>query len=153
LPTSSRWAPITTLPTYPRQTGPLTPEGAFRALNDWKIGNDPDTVNGIPASLSFFKYVGHAYDGIGSGSDGIADGKVSHTFTDLAAGDYSVFMGGSDYLAQSSSNPNLLSKYGVTGTLTAGVVPEPETYAMLLAGLGVIGVSSGVAKWQLEFNA
>jgi hypothetical protein len=88
---------------------------------------------------SLFKYVGHAYDGIGFGSDGIADGKVSHTFTDLAAGDYSVFMGGSDYLAQSSSNLNLLSKYGVTGTLTAGVVPEPETYAMLLAGLGVMG--------------
>jgi hypothetical protein len=118
---------------------PVNTEGAFRALNDWKIGNDPDTVNGIPASLSFFKYIGHAYDGIGSGSDGIVDGKVSHTFTDLAAGDYSVFMGGSDYMAQSMSNPNLLSKYGVTGALTTGVVPEPETYAMLLAGLGMMG--------------
>ena len=118
---------------------PANTEGAFRALDNWKIGNDPDTVNGVPAALSFFKYIGHAYDGTSFGSDGVADGKVSRTFTNLAAGDYSVFMGGSDYLAQEISNPNLLGKYGVTGTLVTGVVPEPETYAMLLAGLGLIG--------------
>ncbi|WON73387.1 PEP-CTERM sorting domain-containing protein [Nitrosospira sp. Is2] len=117
---------------------PVNTEGAFRALNDWKIGNDPDTTNGIPAALSFLKFIGHAYDGSGFGSDGIADGKVSHTFTNLAAGDYSVFMGGSDYLAQDIFNPNLLSKYGVSGTLVADVVPEPETYAMFLAGLGLM---------------
>lgn len=118
-------------------------EGAFRALNDIKIGNDPDDVNGVPASLSFFKYIGHAYDGAETRSvsdfDGTADGKVSHTFSNLAAGDYSVFVGGSDYLAQEISNPNILTKYGVTGTLEVGVVPEPETHAMLLAGLGLMG--------------
>jgi hypothetical protein len=118
---------------------PADTEGAFRALSDWKIGNEPDTVNGVPAALSFFKYIGHAYDGSVPGFDGVADGKVSHTFTNLAAGDYSAFMGGSDYSAQELSNPNVLSKYGVTGTLVAGVVPEPETYAMLLAGLGLMG--------------
>jgi hypothetical protein len=118
---------------------PAGTEGAFRALDDWKIGNDPDLVNGIPASLSFFKHIGHAYDGTAFGSDGIADGKVSHTFSNLAAGDYSVFVGGSDYMAQDISNPNILGKYGVTGTLVAGVVPEPQTYAMLLAGLGLMG--------------
>jgi hypothetical protein len=122
---------------------PADTEGAFRALNDIKIGNDADTVNGIPASLSFLKHIGHAYDGAASGSasgfDDVADGKVSHTFSNLAAGDYSVFVGGSDYLAQDISNPNILAKYGVTGTFVAGVVPEPETYAMLLAGLGLMG--------------
>jgi hypothetical protein len=122
---------------------PSDTEGAFRALDDIKIGNDADTVNGIPASLSFLKHIGHAYDGAANGSisgfDGVADGKVSHTFNNLAAGDYSVFMGGSDYSAQELSNPNVLSKYGVTSTLVAGVVPEPETYAMLLAGLGLMG--------------
>ncbi|MBA2660548.1 MAG: PEP-CTERM sorting domain-containing protein [Nitrosospira sp.] len=118
---------------------PENTEGAFRALNDWKIGNAPDTVNGLPAALSFFKFIGNAYDGTGFGSDGVADGKVSHTFMHLGAGDYSVFLGGSDYLAQDISNPHLLDKYGVTGTLVAGVVPEPETYAMLLAGLGLMG--------------
>ena len=118
---------------------PDNTEGAFRALNDWKIGNAPDPVNGLPAALSFFKFIGNAYDGTGFGSDGMADGKVSHTFMHLGAGDYSVFVGGSDYLAQDISNPHLLDKYGVTGTLVAGVVPEPETYAMLLAGLGLMG--------------
>ncbi|KIO48673.1 PEP-CTERM sorting domain-containing protein [Nitrosospira sp. NpAV] len=118
---------------------PDNAEGSFRALNDWKIGNEPDAVNGIPADLSFFKFIGNAYDGTGFGSDGVTDGMVSHTFMNLAAGDYSVFVGGSDYLAQDISNPNLLNKYGVTGTLVAGVVPEPETYAMLLAGLGLMG--------------
>ncbi|BCT66631.1 PEP-CTERM sorting domain-containing protein [Nitrosospira sp. NRS527] len=120
---------------------PADTEGSFRALNDWKIGNAPDPVKDLPAALSFFKYVGHAYDGTGTipGFDGVADGKVSHTFMNLAAGDYSVFVGGSDYLAQDIANPHLLDKYGVTGTLVAGVVPEPETYAMLLAGLGLMG--------------
>lgn len=118
---------------------PDNTEGAFRALNDWKIGNAPDLVNGLPAALSFFKFIGNAYDGTGFGSDGVADGKVSHTFMHLGAGDYSVFVGGSDYLAQDISNPHLLDKYGVTGTLVAGVVPEPETYAMLLVGLGLMG--------------
>ena len=118
---------------------PENTEGAFRALNDWKIGNDPDPDNGNPASLSFFKYIGSAYDGTGFGSDGMADGKVTHTFMNLAAGDYSVFLGGSDYLAQDIANPHLLDKYGAVGTLTVGVIPEPETYAMLLAGLGLMG--------------
>ncbi len=116
---------------------PSDAEGAFRALNDWKVGNDPNPENGTPASLSFFKYVGSAYDGTGSGSDGLLDGKVSHTFMHLGAGDYSVFMGGSDLSAKDITNPNLLSKYGVTGTLVSAV-PEPETYAMLLAGLGLM---------------
>ena len=116
-------------------------EGSFRALSDWSIGNDPGNFNGapIPASLSFFKYVGHAYDGTGFGADGTLDGKVSHTFMNLARGDYSVFVGGADYFAQDAANPDVMSKYGITGTLIAGAVPEPETYAMLLVGLGLMG--------------
>ena len=117
-------------------------EGSFRALTDWSIGNDPGNLNGttIPASLSFFKFIGDAYDGsTGYGSDGTLDHMVSKTFSNLAAGDYSVFVGGADYLAQDLKNPNLSTQYGITGTLVAGVVPEPETYAMLLAGLCMIG--------------
>ena len=116
-------------------------EGSFKALADWSVGNDPGDLNGIPipASLSLFKYIGHAYDGSGFGSDGTLDGRVSHTFN-LKAGDYSVFVGGTDYFAQEVSNPDLSTKYGVTATLVAGMVPEPEVYAMLLAGLGLMGV-------------
>ncbi|SEK57502.1 FxDxF family PEP-CTERM protein [Nitrosovibrio tenuis] len=121
---------------------PAYTEGSFRALTDWSIGNDPGNLNGvtIPASLSFFKFIGNAYDGTGYGSDGTLDHMVSKTFSNLAAGDYSVFVGGADYLAQSLQNPDLNVQYGITGTLAAGVVPEPETYAMLLAGLSLMGV-------------
>lgn len=122
-----------------RAKRPTDSEGSFRALNDWVIGNDPDTENGIPASLSLFKYVGHAYDGVEAGSDGVLDGRVSHSFIDLPAGDYSVFVGGSDYLAQELTNPDVMSRYGLSGSLVVSAVPEPETWAMLLAGFGLIG--------------
>jgi hypothetical protein len=114
-------------------------EGSFRALTDWSIGNDPGNLNGvpIPASLSFFKFIGDADDGTGYGSDRTLDHTVSKTFSNLGAGDYSVFVGGADYRAQDITNPNLSAQYGITGTLVVGVVPEPETYAMLLAGLGL----------------
>ncbi|HTJ55658.1 MAG TPA: PEP-CTERM sorting domain-containing protein [Nitrosospira sp.] len=116
-------------------------EGSFRALTDWSIGNDPGNLNGtaIPSSLSFFKFIGDAYDGTSYGSDGTLDHVVSKTFSNLAAGDYSVFLGGVDYLAQDIKNPDLNTQYGISGTLVAGAVPEPETYAMLLAGLCLIG--------------
>lgn len=122
-----------------RTNRPADSEGSFRALNDWVIGNDPDTENGIPASLSFFKYVGHAYDGREADSDGMLDGRVSRSFIDLPAGDYSVFVGGSDYPAQELTNPDVMSRYGLSGSLVVSAVPEPETWAMLLAGFGLIG--------------
>ena len=109
-------------------------EGSFRALNDWSITND----NNDPPSV--FTFIGAAYDGsanYGTGvipfGDGVLDHMVSKTFH-LAAGDYSIFVGGSDY-ANQSVLPQL--QYGISGTVA--VVPEPETYAMLLAGLGLMG--------------
>lgn len=110
-------------------------EGSFRALTDWAITN---TAND-PASQ--FTYIGHVYDGLGvdygtgliAGADGIADQYVSRTFS-LVAGDYSIFVGGIDY-ANQDVLPTL--PYGMSGTIA--VVPEPEAYAMLLAGLGLMG--------------
>lgn len=110
-------------------------EGSFRAQTTWSITND----NNDPASV--FTYIGSAYDGssvnygtgIIAGADGVADQMVSKTFH-LAAGDYSIFAGGTDY-ANQSVLPQL--QYGISGTVA--VVPEPETYAMLLAGLGLMG--------------
>ncbi|MBX3616176.1 FxDxF family PEP-CTERM protein [Nitrosomonas sp.] len=117
-------------------SGGAVTEGSFRALNDWRITNDNDD----PASV--FTYVGHAYDGTGidygtgviSGADGLADHSVSKVFH-LAAGDYSIFVGGTDYFNDATPFPSL----GIEGMVA--VVPEPETYAMLLAGLGLLGVS------------
>ncbi|MBX9894448.1 MAG: FxDxF family PEP-CTERM protein [Nitrosomonas sp.] len=111
-------------------------EGSFRALTDWSITNDDND----PASV--FTYVGHAYDGLGidygtgviPGADGLADHAVSKVFH-LTAGDYSIFVGGTDYFTASTPFPSL----GIEGMVA--VVPEPETYAMLLAGLGLIGFS------------
>jgi hypothetical protein len=111
-------------------------EGSFRALTNWSITND----NNDPASV--FTYVGHAYDGsvnygtgVIPGGDGLADHFVSHVFH-LTAGDYSIFVGGTDYFSSTPPFPSL----GVTGIVS--VVPEPETYAMLLAGLGLLGAST-----------
>ena len=117
---------------------PAGKEGAFRAMNDWLIGNTDTVVNGttVPASLSFFQYMGYGMDGNGYMADGMADGMVKKTFH-LEAGDYSIFVGGTDYLAQDPLNPNYRSGYGVSGTVA--VVPEPETWAMLLAGIGLMG--------------
>lgn len=113
-------------------------EGSFRALTDWSITN----TNNDPASV--FTYVGSAYDGspidygtgIIPGADGLADHHISKVFH-LTAGDYSIFVGGSDYADQLASTH---LAYGLAGTVS--MVPEPETYAMLLAGLGLLGAST-----------
>jgi len=114
-------------------------EGSFRALTDWSITN----AENDPASV--FTYIGSAYDGsnidygtgVIPGADGLADHMVSQVFH-LTAGDYSIFVGGTDYLSQTGTPPFL--KYGIEGMVS--VVPEPETYAMLLAGLGLLGFSA-----------
>ncbi|MDO9312236.1 MAG: FxDxF family PEP-CTERM protein [Nitrosomonas sp.] len=113
-------------------------EGSFRTLTNWSITND----NNDPASV--FTYIGSAYDGssidygtgVIPGADGLADHMVSQVFH-LTAGDYSIFVGGTDYF---SSGVTPLPAYGLTGVVS--VVPEPETYAMLLAGLGLLGFSA-----------
>ncbi|MDR4520786.1 MAG: FxDxF family PEP-CTERM protein [Nitrosomonas sp.] len=111
-------------------------EGSFRALTTWSLTNDDND----PASV--FTYVGHAYDGsvdygsgVIAGGDGVADNFVSQTFH-LAAGDYTIFVGGTDYSDQVAP----WSSYGVEGMVS--VVPEPEIYAMLLAGLGLVGFAA-----------
>lgn len=111
-------------------------EGSFRTLTNWSITNDDND----PASV--FTYIGHAYDGsvdygtgVIAGGDGLADHFVSQVFH-LTAGDYSIFVGGTDYFNSTTPFPSL----GVTGVVS--VVPEPETYAMLLSGLGLLGAST-----------
>ena len=127
-------------------------EGSVNALGNWSIGNDPtyntagDPTSGIliAARLASFTYIGHAADGTsadfgnaaGIVGDGTADGFVTATFSSLAAGDYSLFVGGARYgLQLVETGPSTFPTYGVT--VTAALVPEPST-GLLLVGGGTI---------------
>ena len=130
-------------------------EGSFRALTDWSIGNDPtyntpgDPASGVlyAARLANFTYIGHAADGTsanygnasGINGDGVADGSVTATFNDLAAGDYSFFVGGANYDAQLTETGPTYPTYAFTATVQT--VPEPSTWALLACG----GVALGAA--------
>ena len=131
---------------------PAGAEGSFRALTDWSIGNDPtyitagDPTSGvlIDARLASFTYIGHAADGTsanfglapGIHGDGNADGSVTATFHGLAPGNYSFFVGGANYAAQTAEPGPTYPTYGVNVTVQA--VPEPSTYALLAAGGAVL---------------
>jgi hypothetical protein len=130
-------------------------EGSFRSLGNWSIGNDP-TYNtaGVSASgilieprLASFTYIGHAADGTfanfgnaaGIVGDGTADGFVTATFSGLAAGDYSFFVGGANYGLQSvETGPSTFPTYGVT--VTAALVPEPSTGSLLVGGGAILAM-------------
>ncbi len=122
-------------------SGGLSTEGSFRALTSFRITNDGDDLGLSPSN---FTYIGHAYDGSSDYGTGVipdGDGVLDHMVTGLfhlAAGSYTAFVGGSDYASQSAAS----HAYGILGTIAVSPVPEPETYAMLLAGLGLMGAAT-----------
>jgi len=124
-------------------------EGSLHALGNWSIGNDPtyntagDPTSGIlyAPRLAYFTYIGNAADGTSANygsaadifGDGTADGYLTATFTGLAAGDYSLWVGGANYGLQSlETGPSTFPTYGVT--VSAALVPEPSTGSLLLGG-------------------
>jgi hypothetical protein len=111
-------------------------EGAFRALDPWKIYNDSS------AEMFFSTVVGHAADGTSVYGDNVADGWVSAEFTDLAAGEYYIAVGGANYAAQNSADvlPGGITfrTYGID--VTVGAIPEPSTYALLMLGAGALAL-------------
>jgi len=129
-------------------------EGSFRSLANWSIGNDPtyntagDPTSGIliAARLANFTYIGHAADGTsanfgsatGIAGDGTADGFVTATFSSLAAGDYSLFVGGANYDLQTAEPGPTYPTYGVN--VTVGLVPEPSTSSLLLGSAALLGL-------------
>ena len=133
---------------------PAGTEGSFRALSGWSIGNDPtyitagDPTSGIliEARLASFTYIGHAADGTsvnfglapGINGDGNADGSVTATFHGLAAGNYSLFVGGANYASQTTEVPTFPT-YGVNVAVQA--VPEPSTWALLACGGFILGAA------------
>lgn len=124
-------------------------EGSLRALGNWSIGNDPtyntvgDPTSGIlyAPRLAYFTYIGNAADGTSANygsaagifGDGTADGYLAATFTGLAAGDYSLWVGGANYGLQTvETGPSTFPTYGVT--VTAALVPEPSVGPLLIGG-------------------
>ena len=117
-------------------------EGVLNALGNWSIGNSVSNTIVDPADvLRSFTYIGHAADGTadnyGAASgiigDGNADGDVYAVFT-LAAGDYSLCVGGADYAKQLTQTGPTFPTYGVN--VSVGVVPAPGAVALLaIAGM------------------
>lgn len=123
-------------------------EGSLNARGSFQIGND----SGISNTLNF---VGYAVDGTianhslgyqsGIAGDGVADGSVSKTFA-LGAGSYSLWISGADYAGQFTAPT--VSTYGLKAAIQVSAVPEPEAYAMFLAGLGMLGAVARRRKLQ-----
>lgn len=109
-----------------RSTLGFTTEGAWNARGNFSIGND----SGVISQLTLVDYAANT----GAAS------QVSKTFN-LAAGTYSLIVGGSDYNAQfDTTATNFAKSYGLKVDLAVAAVPEPETYAMFMAGLGLMGL-------------
>jgi len=144
---------------------PVGTEGSLRALGNWSIGNDPvynDATynNGTLVSagsrssgilyasrLAYFTYISNAADGTSANfgnaagivGDGTADGFVTATFTALAAGDYSLWVGGANYGLQSiETGPSTFPTYGVT--VSAALVPEPSTGSLIVSGVAFLAL-------------
>jgi hypothetical protein len=129
-------------------------EGSLNALGSWAIGNSvSDTVIAPTDSLRAFTCVGHVADGTSANfggaagivGDGNADGVVTATFL-LAAGDYSLSVGGADYAAQLSQTGPSFPTYGID----VSVVVEPAQPADLNGDGVVNGVDLGIllAAWS-----
>ncbi len=145
-------------------------EGCFRALTDWRIGNEAqagpafdfeDPVTG----LTTFVFKGCAADGDASlfgntpdiFGDGNADGTVTGTFY-LTAGDYSIFVGGVNYVGGAEPDATV---YGLTGSVSATAFthtvndPQPESgvpykHIVTLGANQSGGFSDHVGAWSWE---
>lgn len=110
-----------------RATLPFAVEGVWNALGNFKIGND----SGVLGDLI---YRGHS-------ASTTAGGQTSATFR-LAAGTYSIVVGGNVYDAQNAGVPGNTGSFGVSTTLAISAVPEPTSVAMALAGALAVGAMS-----------
>ena len=102
---------------------------AITSLNATAIAEYSDTPN---ADFNFVDLVNTDTDSTVA-SFAFSNILTEYQFTNLAIGNYSYYVFG--HINASGSTP-------VEITFTSAPVPEPETYAMLLAGLGVLGFAA-----------
>ncbi|MBF4988178.1 hypothetical protein [Methylophilus sp. 14] len=100
-------------------------DGVWNSLGDWQMGGDGDAA-GVDTALSHFIYAGSATT---------HTNRVSGKFL-LDAGDYTIMVGG--------NNSNIVAgPFSYTALLSVSAIPEPESVALMLAGLSFIG-------WQMR---
>lgn len=135
LPSSSYYSPT--------HAGPL--EGAWNALGDFTLGNKLSEVGAAGWAATTLSFLGYAIDGSLSalGGDGMADGLVSRQFHGLAAGTYTIVVGGACYECQIADANGMNNARGFSANLQVTPVPEPGLPALFLAGLGL-------TVWQIR---
>ncbi len=115
--------------------------GQFNALGSWSQGSD----GGDWSAVEFIQAVTGKIDVTG----GWAGNSNSNTLEIvLGAGDYMIAFGGNatplSYAVPQSGNAfgGVASELDLTLSLQVAAVPEPETWALLAAGLGLVTVAS-----------
>ena len=92
------------------------------------LGNAPN-FGASTLTVSLFK-----------GDDLTAPALFAVDWADVANQKFTLDSSKYTFLVSGVTSGSLGSAYTLTVSSTAGVIPEPETYAMLLAGLGVVGM-------------
>lgn len=129
---------------YLTSLGGVAKEGAFEALDDWRMGGDNQTGPAFDYNayngLSTFLIKGYGVDGTSANfgstpgivGDGLADGSITASFL-LPAGDYSIFVGGANYSGANTGT------FRISGTVSATAAPEPGRVSLMaLTGCGLL---------------
>jgi hypothetical protein len=96
------------------------------------VSNNLTHILGIEGgTVALFKEAGAVDSALGSFAFDGTSGNSTHAYGTLAAGDY--------YYLVSGTGTGLAGGFYTISSSTATAVPEPDTYALLLAGLGVVG--------------
>jgi hypothetical protein len=116
-------------------TNNLQTDGCWNALGVWKMGGD-GALPGDFSQLSTFTYVGSA-------ASSVSGGTVSQSFA-LAAGDYTIMIGGNDISNKTAGTA--ASPFGISATLS--VSPTPS---LSIAQKVFVNWPSGTAtNWVLQ---
>ena len=138
--------------------------GAFNALYDWKMGNDPsyniagDPASGVltPASLSALTYLANFADGTsanygnasGINGDGVVDGSVSASLW-LPAGDYSLIIGGASIAGADQGTYRINTSLTVVPEVSSSLLIGLSGCSLLLRRRRLAGASSRPVHHQL----